>query len=92
MPNLATYEQKPPRVQALQWTGDPDDAAWIVEQYGGTMEYNEEAGQLEFTFPGEQPEPIAQGVWFVPDPALGMRRMSDEEFTATYEPVAASRS
>ncbi len=92
MPELATYQQKPPRIQALQWTGDPDDAAWIVEQYGGTMVYNEEAGQLEFTFPGEQPEVVPQGVWFSADPVVGVRRFSEEEFVAAWEPVAQNRA
>ena len=91
MPELSTYQQKPPRIEALQWTGDPDDAAWIVEQYGGTMANNEEAGQLEFTFPGEQPQVVPVGEWFAVDPVAGVQRYADEAFTAAWEPVEASR-
>ncbi len=91
MPELATYQQKPPRIQALQWTGDPDDAAWIVEQYGATMNYDAELGELRFTFPGEPPVLVPPGEWFVLDPVMGISQQSDEAFTAAWEPVEASR-
>ncbi len=89
-PNLAQYEQKPPRTTALQWTGDPDDAAWVVEQFGGTMVYDEH--DLVFTFPGEQPEVVPTGTWFALDPLAGVVRYTDQEFTAAWEQVPQARA
>ncbi len=92
MPDLATYQQKPPRIEALQWTGDPDDAAWIVEQYGSTMEYDEQLGELRFTFPGEPSALVPTGEWFALDPVNGIQRFTDEQFSAAWEPAAANRA
>jgi hypothetical protein len=91
VPNLVTYQQKPPRLEALQWTGDPDDAEWIVEQYGGTMAYDAEFGELRFTFPGEEPALVPQGEWFASHPEAGVLRYSDEQWQAGWEQVAEQR-
>lgn len=88
---LGIYEQKPPRLTALQWDGSRAAAAWIVAKFGGTMFFDPGAGpggadQLRLEPPGAGwNEIIPVGTWFAEHPQQGVVRYTEQEFTDGWE-------
>lgn len=88
MATLAVYEQKPPRLTALQWDGSAEAAAWIVAAFGGAISHDAEQNALVFAPIGMGfSETIPPGTWFAEHPQQGIVRFSAEEFEAGWEYV-----